>query len=217
MAFTVTAVEHGTIAAGMAIVLKVLTGAAVLQPGAVNSAASATPNLSITPNNNNSLIYGSVLGLTGTYTANGSTTSSQNVTGSGLRYLQCRSTSMTTAGVAQTIGYTGATSISMCLCEINAAGTLVEDASSPAPTGYVGLTTETTASFSPPPGSLLVLMVATNGGSGVVSLTVSDTSGLGLIWAQQVSQAGIGNGYSGIWTARVPGGYSGAFFPFFNS
>lgn len=218
MAFTVTVTETGSGSNGLAIALKVVTGASATQPGAVASAANATPNLSITPNNNNSLVYGSILGLTGTYTANGSTASLQNVAGAGLEFLQCRSTSTTTAGTPQTIGYTvtSGSSISICLCEIIASGTLAEDASSPAVSGFVGSNTTTTASFSPPGGSLLVLMVATNGGGGTAAVAISDTSGLGLSWAQQVSQAGAGNGYSGIWTAQVPPSSSGAFFPFFN-
>ncbi len=217
MAFTVTATEGGSTANGIAIVLKVLTGAAVSQPGAINSIASTTPSLSITPANNNSWIYGSILGLTGTYTANGSTTSFQNIGGAGLQFIQCRSTNMTTAGTPQTIGYTvsGGNSISMCLCEINATGVLAEDASSPPAAGFATSNTITTASFTPPAGSLLVLMAATNGGGGTTSVIISDTSGLGLNWVQQVSQANAGSGYSGIWTAQVPG-FSGAFFPFFN-
>ena len=57
--------------------------------------------------------------------------------------------------------------------------------------------------FTPPAGSLLVAMVASNGGTGVTTMTLSDTSGLGIIWAPAVENNPANSGYCGVWTARV--------------
>jgi hypothetical protein len=207
--FTVTATQtgSGSTANGMAIVLKVITGQAAAPIGITQTATNTTPSLSTgTGVSTGSWVYGANLGDAGTYTVNGSTTYSQNTTGAGLEYVSMRSTSTMTGGSAVTLGGTaGVNSISICLLEILAAGTLAEDASSPAPVAYSAVTTKTTAAFTPPPGSLLVLMAATNGtASHVVGLSVTDTSGLGLTWTQQVVAHNSGSGYSGIWTAQIP-------------
>jgi len=186
----------------------VLTGQAASQPGTIASATQTTQSLAITPAQTGSRVYGSLLGVTGSYTVNGATTNKQDAHGiGGLEMCSFRATATSASGTPETLGYTttGANGISICLCEIEQAGTLTEDASTPAGVSAVALTV-TTASFTPPSASLLVAMVQSNGGGSVTTIAMSDTSGLSLTWVQQVKQNGAGNGYSGIWTAALPGG-----------
>jgi hypothetical protein len=156
-------------------------------------------------------VYGANLGLAGAYTANGATTYEADNSGDGLEYIGMRSASTTTSGTPVTVGGTaGVNSISIVLAEIESGTGLAEDASSPAVAFVSNATTVTTAAFTPPAGSLLVAMVTTNGGGGATTAAVTDTSGLGLAWAEAVRQNGAGNGYSGIWTAPVPSGAAAA-------
>jgi hypothetical protein len=81
-----------------------------------------------------------------------------------------------------------------------------EDGSAPASVasgaGTANLTV-TTGAFTPVAGSLLVAMVASNGGSGVTSMTVS---GGGWTWAEKSKNNPSGGDYAGIWIADVPAG-----------
>ena len=202
--FTVTATEGGSTSVGIAMTVKVVTGQAAAQPGTVAGATSTTPSEAITPAASGSWVYGSVLGLAGTYTPLAGTSTDQDAHLPGLEMCQCRSTGTSTGGTPETIGYTATVNgISAVLAEIKAAGTLTEDASSPAPVNAVA-TTVSTAAFTPPAGSLLVAMVASNGGAGAATMALTDSSGLGLTWTEQVKQNGAGNGYAGIWTAAMP-------------
>src|SRR5260370_212819 len=89
------------------------------------------------------------------------------------------------------------------LVEILAAGTITEDASSPASASTTAAASVVTASFTPPPGSLLVAIVSADASSATV-VTVSDSSGL--IWTERVHSLAGGSqtGYAGMWTAQVP-------------
>jgi hypothetical protein len=201
--FTVSAAQTGANATGMAAALYVLNNA--LGIGQVATAQGVTPSQSITPTDSNSWVYGSILGIAGTYTPVAGTNTKQDQPGDGLEFLSCRSTGFSTAGTPETIGYTATVNgIGVALAEIEASGVLNEDASSPG--GYAALAAQsiTSPGFKPPVNSLLVLMVQSNGAAGVVSVTISDTSGLGLTWSQAVGINGAGDGYAGIWTARVP-------------
>jgi hypothetical protein len=206
MSFTVSAAQTGSPDVGMAILLKVITGQAASPIGQSAPATSTTPSESITPSASGSWVFGANLGLSGTYTPNGSTTYEQQVSGAGLEYVHMRTTGTTTASTPVTVGGTATVnSISICLLEILAGTGLAEDASSPAGSGYASVETQVTAAFSPPAGSLLVLRVTANGGAGANGIHVTDTSGLGLTWTEQVKQDAAGDGYSGIWTAKIPG------------
>jgi hypothetical protein len=204
MSFTATATQGGSVAIGTALLLKVITGQAASPIGQTASATSTTPSQAITPNATGSWVYGANLGLTGTYTANGATTYEANNSGGGLEYIRMRTAATTTAATPVTVGGTaGVNSISIALLEILAGAGLAEDASSPAGAFLSNATAVSTAAFAPPAGSLLVAMVATNGGGGATTVALTDSSGLGLTWAEAVRQNGAGNGYSGIWTALV--------------
>lgn len=209
MSFTVTVTQSGSSAAGSEAYLVVVTGQAASPIGASVATPSTVPAATLSsPAATGSWVYGANLGLIGTYTPNGSTTYKSNLGGQGLEYVFLRSTGTTTAGTAITLGGTATVnSISTSLLEIKPStpGSLAENASSP---GVFHSTTATTtsAAFTPPAGSLLVLMVATNGASGTVNVGITDTSGLGLTWTEQIALHTTGTGYTGVWTAVMPAG-----------
>jgi hypothetical protein len=220
MSFTVTATESAAKANGMAMAIRVLTGAAASQPGATAGATGAgasTASQAITPSGTGSLIYGAILGGNTTLTAlSASTPFLQQLTQNSLRYVQLRSTSTTISGTPVTVGASSATTgIGIAVCEILAAPgqTLVEDASAPA-VASSNLQLLTSAAFTPPAGALLVLMLSTNGISGAAASLISDTSGLSLTWTERIKEDGSGDGYAGVWTAQMPGVKSGGFLPF---
>jgi hypothetical protein len=202
---TVTVTQGGSIASGMRALLKVITGQAVSPIGQSNSATSITPSLALAGTTAGSLVYGSNLGLAGTYTPNGATVyQADNIVGAtGLEYISLRSLSTVAGGTVTLGGSTTTSSISIALLEIlKGAGALAEDASGPAAFGGTG-TTITSASFGPPGSSLLVLSIQSNGAAGIDTMAVTDTLG-GLAWAEQVKVNTAGSGYSGLWTAPVP-------------
>jgi hypothetical protein len=215
MSFTVTATQGGSVAtAGTSLDVVVLTNQSASQPGTVTGVAGVTPSAAITPTNSGSWVYGAILGLNGTYTAVADTTLRMNASeADGLQRVTLRSTSVTVAATPKTLGCTAtANGISVSLVEINNGTGLVEDGSAPAAVFSLA-TSATTAAFTPPAGSLLVAMVATNGGAGVVTVTLTDTSGLGITWVEQRKQNASGGGYSGVWTGTMPGA-AAAWAPF---
>lgn len=207
MAITVTAQQGGTTNPGMCLTVKVLTGQATTQNGAsATSSTTTTPQLAITPNGSGNLVYGAVsANVASTYTPLANTTFQNNSVAVFGTY---RSTSTTSGAAtygasAPTVGGAGQLSIAELEIIAAASGSLAEDASSPAVLVNSGATSLTTASFSPPAGSLLVAVTDTNGGqAGTLTMTVSDTSGLS--WTQKVSVSGSGLGYAGVWIAQIP-------------
>jgi hypothetical protein len=207
VAFTVTATEAGSSDIGISLVVKVITGQAASPIGQTAVVHGTTPSLAITPLATGSWIYGSNLGLAGTYTPNGSTTYEANSSGAGLEFISMRSTGTTTASTPVTVGGTATVnSIGVALLEIESGTGLAEDASSPAQAASNTLKTVTTASFTPPSGALLVALAQSNGSTGVCTMGITDTSGLGLTWTEQIKQNATGTGYCGTWTAVLPGG-----------
>jgi hypothetical protein len=216
MAFTVTVTQTANGYAGMSMTLKVLTGAAATQngatalagPGALDPAQKA-----ITPDATGSIVFGAaqIYPASGSWTALASTTLYAGLQGEyTVGYGQWRSASTTTAATPVTLGIsapTGATNGGIAMAEILASGTLAIDASSPPVTAYAsGATALTTASFTPVTGSLLVLMVSSNGDVGVCTVSVTDTSGLGLTWVPQAVEAASGAGLVGVYVAQMPSG-----------
>ena len=183
---TVTATQTGTSGTFQTLQVKVLTGAKVSasQSGTTEKKAltSNAPNNSITPSATGSLIYGGMLVDGGTsWTAEAASTIQQTVSGSGKLAGVFRSTSTTTASTPTTQGATAPSATFSGLlaqAEILAATTLAEDASSPSAVATQSTDTVTTASFSPPPGSLLVAVAVANVASGTDTLVISDSSGL---------------------------------------
>lgn len=198
---------------GLELNVYVLTGALLAAPiGTTASQISTTPNVSITPAATGSLIYLAVTNNTAaaSFTAETATPAAANladVLNAGT-YGTFHTTSVTTAGTPVLCGATnaGITAGALAAAEIKAAPgrTLTQDPSTPAATGTSTAGSVMTAAFAPPPGSLLLAVVASKGwASGAVTMSVADTSGH--TWAEQVSFGTSGNGYAGIWTAVVPG------------
>ena len=224
MSLTVTAAQSGTggTADGIALTVKALTGQAASPIGNTGSSTTiTTPELAITPTGTGSWVYGAVVnvGADSTFTAAGTTTFSQNVgdTTNGVAYGTFRSTSTTTASTPVTLGATAPTesagNLIIALLEILKGTGLAEDSSSPAVATTKTTDTVTTASFSPPAGSLLVAVVASNASGTTndsMTMTVSDSSGL--TWTRRVTGSLVeGTGsyqLATVWTAPVPGGTS---------
>src|SRR5258707_6186903 len=186
-----TATAGGSVQNGIALTVKVLTSASASQPGAVAGVAGTTPSQAITPSGTGSWVYGANLGLAGTYTANAATTPYlyDVAPGDGLEHVHMRTSATTTSGTPVTVGGTAtANSISVALAELLSAGTLAEDASSPANVSISSAVTIATAAFTPPAGAVLVAMVTANGGGGVVTMALTDTSGLGYVWTEERKQ-----------------------------
>lgn len=217
MAFTVKATQGGSTASGTALRVKVLTGAAA---GPLQTGATATQNgaaahqQAITTTVTGSQVYGATwVASASTFTAATGTTFADNIHESdGLTHGSCRTTSATGTPGSVTVGSTAPTTNgSIALLEVlpDATGTITEDSSGPAFV-YGNTTSATSASFDPPPGSLLVAMVSANGGASVETMALSDTSGTGMTWTEKVKINPSANAYAGVWVAQCPSGTPGA-------
>ena len=208
-AITVTAAESVATFNGVLLTVKVLTGISGSPIGATaiqSSSTGAAHQASITTTQAGSQVYGamacadtSAVQANSNSVLNGSQTDASN----GLDTGTCRSTSATGTPGAITIGFNNTQAGGCALLEILPSGTITEDGSSPASI-YSGTssTSVTTASFSPPAGSLLVAMVGADANTSTV-VTVSDSSSL--TWTQQAVAQTTGALYAGVWTAKVPG------------
>jgi len=218
MAITVTATQTGAGGTdnGIALTVKVITGQAASPIGTVaNTITATTPELAITPSGTGSLVYGAVVNAAAdtTFTAAGTTTFSANIsdTTNGLAYGTIRSTSTTTSGTPVTLGATAPTETSgflgVALCEILKLTTLAEDASSPAVVDSLTAITVTTASFTPPAGSLLVAMVSCNGSANNVNSMVMSVTTSGVTWTSRaIAALSTGSAtyqLASVWTASL--------------
>lgn len=205
--FTVTAAESGTTFPGVLLQVMVLTSAAGPGNTATQSGAAAH-QATITITGAGSRVYyaaanASISAFSGA--SNLALLHDQADSPNGLETATAHSSSATTGAGSLLCGFSTPTAAGgAALLEITPSGTITEDASSPAAV-YSGSssTAATTASFSPPLRSLLVAMVAADASTATV-LGLSDTSGLGLAWTQQVVSQTTGNLYSGVWTAQMP-------------
>lgn len=210
---TVTATQAGVTSNGMSMSLRVLTGASGAAGAAGANAAFGNPQqVALTPQASGSVIYGALFGFTASPTTpNAATQFLQQQSGPG-NYAQFRSAGFTAAAVPVTAGLSSANGgIGICAAEVKAAAgqNLSEDPGTPVPTAYSNtVTTMTTAAFAPPPGSVLCLTVTAVGskgvGSGVTTMAITDTSGLGLTWTEIVKENANNAGYTGVWLALVP-------------
>ena len=216
MAMTVTATQGGATANGIFSRVFVLTQAADLasQTGAaVNFAfvSTQTWTRSITTTQTGSRVYGAAAhGSTVTDAAAALTTlvDSQADSGNSWQYVTFKATSLTGTPGATTLGFTFSPTGSsgpFAMFEVKTGGTLTEDASAPAPVWLTNAITVTSASFTPPAGSLLVALVASNGGATVTTMTVSDTGGPGG-WVEKSVNNPSGNDYAGVWVAQTAAG-----------
>jgi hypothetical protein len=208
---TVTATQGGSTAAGMALRVFVLTSAAATQNGAASNSQftnATTFSQAITTTQAGSRVYGASYHSPNTAsTAAALTTVTDDIADAtnNERYVFHKATSLTGTPGATTLGYTCSSSSGpFAQFEVKTAGTLTEDASGPAAVSTLTLTAVTTASFTPPAGSLLIALVASDGGLAVTTMALSDTSGLGLSWTEQAVNNPSGGDYAGVWLAQVP-------------
>jgi len=214
---------------GMALTVKALTGAAGVSQIVAGcatesfyaSTVSGPPQAAITPNATGSVIYGAlaenfdVSGGT-TFTANGSTTFSQNVADllNVAIYGTLRSTGTTTASTPVTLGGSAPDNAFTvaALAEILKAGTITEVATATIDAVYPGQYSTTTAAQTavflgtqPPPGSLLVAMVSANSfwEAGNANVTITDSGGL--TWTELVSVQYPA--YAGVFVTQVPSAF----------
>lgn len=210
MALTVTATETANAFRGCMLRVWVLTGQALAQTGASASSAQgsgAAQQQSITTTQAGSVVFGALETNHGTvnFVALPSTTLTDNVAdvSNGAQYGTCKTTAATVTPGAVNVGSSTGGQGTIALLEILAsAGALAIDASSPAAVTSTAASTVTTASFTPPIGSLLVAAF-TGEGSGSGAQTASITDSLGLIWNQQSFLSQSGSGFSGLWTAYI--------------
>src|SRR6516164_9660377 len=194
----------------MALRIFILTGAAAAaaQAGAAPSATFSTSVTSFTATGvvqqASSFIYGAVIHGNSADTASGGVTVVDDIADAtnGERYCTFKKITGVTAG-SQALGTTaGSSTGGAAWLEALASGTLAEDtADAPAVASTTAATAITSASFTPPPGSLLVALVSADGGSGVNTVTVT---GGGYAWTEKSKANGATNDYAGVWIADVP-------------
>lgn len=208
MAMTVTATQGGSTGNGLLLRVFVLTGAktAASQTGAStnNQFASVTTFAQSITTSAGSNVYGAASHGSGTTDtgSNATIVDSLDDSTNGWHYDTFKALNVTAA--ATTRGFTlspTAQSGPFAQLEVLAAGTLAEDASAPAVASTLTAITVTTASFTPPAGSLLVALVGSNGGATVTTMTVSGGS---LSWSEKVKNNPSGGDYAGVWIAQVP-------------
>jgi hypothetical protein len=210
VAFTVTATESGaSIDVGVILQVKVLTGA--IETGGASAGSNSTSNTavggSLTPAFSHSLPVwaisadglGSAFGAAQTgntyYAGTNGNDSVHNWSYAAGYYsgTVTASTPVTYGAPAQ-----GEDHANWCAYEIQPSGgsTPAVDGSSPAAAITNTLTTITTASFTPPapPYVLVAMIIAGGNGTGAgITMTVTDTSGLSLIWTQRANSAAADN------------------------
>lgn len=206
---TVTGSITNPPSAGLGLSVRVLTGAAAAtaQSGATFASVvgGVPPQYDLTPTATGSYIYGcTVYSPATTATVDANTTSLLNYAASSVAVFAFRGTGQTTEGVAVFYGGSAptATGGDFVQAEILAQGTLAEDASSPAAVDSATASTLTTASFTPPAGSLLVAMIA-GIDSGFSADTSSITDTAGLAWTQ-LTEYNAAGGVAAIWAAQAP-------------
>jgi hypothetical protein len=206
VAFTVTATPGGPSAQrGVDILVRVLTNAAEAG-GASNGSrntAGGTAGGSLTPNFSNSFVGFSVTsdGITTMPAAATSNTYDRAGPGHTDTWVSAAGhyTGTVTAATPLTYGAGSAGAgdhENWCAYEVPASGgTITVDGSSPAGVSSDTGTSATTASFSPPVGSVLLVMVAAGcSGTGAgATCTITDSSGTGMVWTQRVTSSTADN------------------------
>lgn len=211
MAMTVTASSSATGTVGTSLKVMVLTGATE-SGGANNTGAGVSPGqVSVTPAFSHSLITDVILdyqsGTLFTAAANNTLTDNSALGSTGKAFADGDYSGTVTAGSAVTVGASApASNCAIAAYEVPASGgsTPAIDGSTPAVV-QGGSASQTTASFTPPAGAVLVALVSQFVASGPQALSVTDSSGL--TWTSRASVPSAGGAAAvGIWTATVPSG-----------
>ena len=213
MSITVTATQGGSTANGFLLRVYVITGAkpSASQTGgsanaAITSSTAFTASITTSAGSN---VYGASSRGTGGDSATGSNATVvdnvADVTNSE-EYTTFHALNVTSGATVRGFTAGGNDSGPLAMLEILAAGTLAEDASAPAQVNTSGAGPLSTASFTPPGGSLLVALIGSDGGAAVTTFTVS---GGGLTWTEKVKNNPSGGDYAGVWIADVPAAAGG--------
>lgn len=206
MALTVTAHE----ASANAFYLRVLVLTSAVEAGGNSATArSGTPQASLTPAGSNSLLVWAVENFTNTTVPTVAANNTALDASAGLNgdaYAHGYYSAAVTSGTPVTVGCSASGTAQMAAYEIKASGasTPTQDASAPALATSHATGSVTTASFTPPAGSVLVAVIACNDSSGTPALTVTDTSGL--TWTQRVIMNQFNQSIAAVYTATVPAG-----------
>jgi hypothetical protein len=221
-AYTVTAAFGGTIAGGLnAGLLGVTVLDNAKETGGASSGiyldpSSTTENVEIViPNYANSYVFWSYVGGIGSTLTAATNNTIYNQSGTATTpetaYAYGFYSGTVTAGSGVSVGVTFSTAndeYALSAYEIPASGgSWSVDASSPAMVDGGSDASLTTASFTPPPGAVLVAAVSNAGDSeGTLTFTVSSTPAL--TWTQRNIASTSSSIYAdaAIWTATVPGG-----------
>jgi Spherulation-specific family 4 len=208
-ALTVTATQSGTGAAnGMLLRVLVLDNATLAgTPATAIQSGAAAHQASITTTTTGSVVYGAIADFyAGTVPMDTGCNDIDNEvdTVNGACYATYYTNTTGTPG-AETVGTAASYGGGMAAVEVLASGgSITTDASSPNVITTTSAQTLTSATFTPPAGTLLVALVSTFGVFGdQVDMTVS---GGGLTWTQQASGNTASNGYVGVWTAVATSG-----------
>jgi hypothetical protein len=209
-AATVTATQGGSTTNGILLHVTVLTGAAAAaaQTGATavnHGSGGAYAEQSIVTTATGSLVYGAMFTtIGGGFTPAAGTSILDNLWDSSgnVGYGNCVTTAPTGTPGTVTVGssLTGAGRTVVALAEILPAAAITTSPSAPAPASTYSDITVTTASFTPPSGSLVVALVSSNGGGSVTTMTVA---GGGLQWAELVKTNASSYAYAGVWAAQM--------------
>lgn len=223
MALTVTATfAANDFGDGVFLGVRVLTGAAASasQPGAsYGTSGTSEQSHALTTTVTGSMVFGlysDALNNDTSPTAVAGTTlldnSSPSTGGNGITFLSFRDTSATGTPGSATRGFSGGTSGAgaVAMAEILASGTIALDSSAPSPTwADTGSgSSVTSASFTPPAGSLLVAIAGADANTGHAATDLAVTDSSGLTW----KRLAFGNGSSGVgmiaavYVADVPAG-----------
>lgn len=201
----VTATAGAGAVNGILLRVRVLDNAGLSVPlntGTQDASATQAATVNLTPEATGSLAYSVATVTSGTTPAAAAgNTAIDSASGHGTFV----STATLTANTPFTAGSTALpTSGSTAALEVLPyGGTIATDASSPAVVNNSGSTTATTAAFTPPTGGKLILaLISALGGTGQVSMSVTDSHGL--TWTPAVVDNTAGNHYAGIWYAYTP-------------
>ena len=224
MAFTVTATQSGASSqGGNYLAVKVLTGAT--EAGGAsnggNSLVQATAGGTLTPNFSSSLVVFSISadlqsGVMPAAATNNTYYDNVNDSLDNWSFADGHYSGTVTSGVALTYGASvngGNDHANWCAYEIKPSVggvTPALDASTPALAADTTHTLSiTTASFTPPAGSVLAALIATGGtGAGAgISVAMSDTSGLSLVWTRRAVSS-LSDNFQPTWifTTTIPSG-----------
>lgn len=216
MAMTVTVTQGGAGSTANGLLLRVLIHTNAAQAAAQNGTVLASSHPEITPFYNRtvatttagSIVYGACADSTSTtFTAGTLTTILTQLQDATNGWAGCtwKATSRTGTPGPTILGLSAPTTDagSWVAAEVLASGgTITQDASSPASASTTAATTITTASFTPPTGSLLVAIATSNAADPNVSLSITDSAGL--TWRQLVFVNGGTDTASAIWVANAP-------------